>query len=147
MEGLATFPEYMNSLNECCYNKTCLGGFQSLPERLVNFQVTDPVPFLNSRSKFCVECGLPEREIIEDGDLDDACDDHANQAMDCGFKNMYPHHTLRCTIYYKISNRMFRRINRNQACRRNVLNIIVNLPYNNCLVPYHITWPHAPQNH
>ena len=49
-EGLAKFPEYMTSLNECCYNKTCLGGFQTIPERLTDFTVTWGRAILQSKS-------------------------------------------------------------------------------------------------
>ena len=101
MEGLADFPDNMKSLNDCCYNKTCLGGFQSLPDRLVNFHVTEPVALLSSKSKYCQECGFPEQEKVTDGDLDDYMDEHANLAMGSGFESMFPHHTpkvFRCVF-------------------------------------------------
>ena len=143
-EGLTPFPENLNSLNDCCYNKTCLGGFQTLPERLFDFTVTFPKPLLESKNKYCGECGLPDRQKISNDELDDATDDHCNIAMDNGFKGFYPHHTFTCLVYYKICNRMFQRVNRNQACRRNVINIIIYLPYRNCFIPYHMTWRYAP---
>lgn len=145
MEGLSAFPEILNSLNECCHNRTCLSAFQSLPLRLSDFTVDIPEPLLHSKRRFCNECGLPLRQAITDEMLDDAQEEHANIAMDNGFKCFYPYHTRRCSIFYKISQRMFRRINQYSACRRNVLNILVYLPYNNCYVTHHQTWRYAPQ--
>ena len=66
---LATFPEHLNSLNECSYNKTCLSGFQDLPEELVKFAVDIPEPILHSTAIFYNECGLPIRQIIKMGNL------------------------------------------------------------------------------
>ena len=144
MEGLAEFPDKMTSLNECCYNKTCLRGFQSLPYTLSDFTVTFPTPLLSSKDKFCTVCGLPPRQAINNEELDDAQEEHANIAMENGFTCFYPHHSRRCTIFYKISNRMFRRINHYSSCRRNVINILVYLPYINCFVGFHMTWRYAP---
>ena len=146
MEGLAAFPEYLNGLNQCCVNKTCYAGFQSLPYTLSDFTNTKafPNPLLCSKSRFCSECGLPSREGITNDELDDAEEEHANIAMDNGFTCFSPYNTARCCIFYKVSNRMYRRIS-GTACRRNVLNIIVYLPYINSFVAYHMTWRYAPQ--
>ena len=109
-EALAPFPENLTSLNECCYNKTCLGGFQTLPDRLVDFVVTWPRAILQSKDKYCKECGYPERQKINNDELDNATDEHCNIAMDNGFKGFYTHHTWTCffVIYFfiKSSNRI-----------------------------------------
>lgn len=41
---------------------------------------------------------------------------------------------------------MFRRITKDKACRRNVVNVLVYLPYKNCYVAHHQTFRYAPQN-
>ena len=81
-----------------------------------------------------------------EGQIDDATDDHANVAYDCGFKPPFPGHTTDVIIRYKLSNRMFQRMTRYSSCCRNVLNAIVYLPQNNSFLLYHQTYIFAPQN-
>ena len=135
----------MTSLNQCCYNKTCLGGFQTLPDTVSDYVKVFPTSLPASKTKFCGECGHPEKENISKGELDDAMDEHAHMARENGFSCFYSYHTPRCIVWYKISQRMHRKINRNSSCRRNVINILFYLTYNNCFVPYHMTYPYAPQ--
>ena len=94
----------------------------------MDFVVTWPRAILQSKDNYCKESGYPERQKINNDELDDATDEHCNIAMDNGFKGFYPHNTWTSLVYYKISDRMYRRINRNKSCRRNVINIIVYLP-------------------
>lgn len=140
-------PDILKGLNDCCREKTCLRNLQSLPIRLVDRDLTPPAPLLLSKRKFCRSCGLPSRHMLDlEGLLDDAIDDHANVAYNCGFKPLFPGHTKDVTILYKLSNRMFQRMTQYSSCRRNVLNVIVYLPKNNSILIHHQTYRFAPQN-
>ena len=98
----------MNNLNKCCYDKTCLGvGWDFNPCQILC--LTLPTRLL--KEKFCSECGLHSRQAISKEELDGASDEHANIAMANGFTRFYSHHTPRWTVFYKIKNRMFQKIN------------------------------------
>lgn len=141
------FPDIMTGLHDCCREKTCISNFQSLPLRLIDRDLKPPVPLLISKRKYCSLCGLPNRHLPDiEGLLDDAVDEHANMGYQNGFKPLYPGHTKKVTILYKVSNRMFQRMTHYTSCRRNVLNIIVYLPYHNCHIVHHQTFRYAPQN-
>ena len=80
--------------------------------------------------------------------VDDAFDDHANVAYDCGFKPPFPGHTKDIIVLYKLSNRIFQGMTQYSSCRRNVLNVIaiVYLPKNNSILIHYQTYRFDPQN-
>ena len=80
--------------------------------------------------------------------VDDAIDDNANVAYDCGFKPPFRGHTKDIIILYKLSNRMFPRMTQYSSCCRNVLNVIaiVYLPKNNSILIHYQTYRIDPQN-
>ena len=80
-------------------------GFQSLPDALSNSTNT---PF---KGEVLLRMWLALKTAISKEELDGASDEHANIAMANGFTRFYPHHTPRWTVFYKIKNRMFQKIN------------------------------------
>ena len=139
-------PTIFDGLQQCCVEKTCIADFQHLPERLVSRERCPPMALLYDKDKFCHGCGLPSRHAHKIRDvLEDKQEDVANVMYDNGFKALFPGNTLNICIQYKVSNRMFQRVSTYSSCRRNVLNVVAELPYNNCYITHHQIYRYAPQ--
>ena len=140
------YPRIFDGLQECCEERTCISDFQHLPERLLNRDLCAPKPLLCDKERWCKRCGLPSRDTPNVRDtLEDAADDLANVLYENNFKALFPGNTKNVTVQFKVSQRMFQRVGRHSSCRRNVLNLSVQLPFNNCYVNHHQTYRYAPQ--
>ena len=98
------------------------------------------------RCKLTTKTGFQvSADDLADEELDDAQENHANLAMDNGFKCVWLHHTAQLTLFYKICNHMFRSVSAGRARRCNIINILICLTNNNCHDPYHMAGRYAPQ--
>ena len=101
------------------------------------------MPLLYDKDKFCHGCGLPSGHAhnIRDA-LEETQEDVANVIYDNGFKAIFPGNTFNT---FKVSNRMFQRVSTYSSCRRNVLSVAAELPYNKYYITHYQIYRYAPQ--
>ena len=74
----------------------------------------------------------------------DKQEDGVNVMYDNGLKALFPGSTLNICLQFKFNNRMFQRMSTYSSCRRNVLNVVAELPYNNRYLTHHQICRYAP---